>query len=483
MRLSSIRLEIRKIISGKVLWDKEILDFYSVDSSSYKIKPKVIVLPKNKEDVMSLVKFASKNKIPITPRGGSTGLVGGSIGSGIIIDLKEFNSFKIAKKHVIVGAGLSKGKLDKLLEQKKKFLGPNPSVGPYCTIGGMIGTNASGSRSLKYGAIIDNLLAVEFIDGIGNHVRLPSKNKLSSRIVKIAKSVQNETFPTVTKNSCGYRLDTIHNTNQVQKILAASEGTLGTIISAKLRIFDIPKTRCLFIISYSSIKDACDDCKKIIKVNPSALEFIDETTLKNIEYAIPKKTKCLLFVEIDSKIKKKSSTIKKVIKGKIIYITKNQKIVKKWWKYRDSSLSYSIQHILKGENAPHIIEDATVPLENLNKLFEIIDKIQKQYDVRMIKYGHAGNGNIHVRLITKQDNKTIKKIAKFYFSNVIKLGGTITGEHGDGLARTEFVKSQYGKNTFLKFQKLKKCFDPKNILNPNKIISKKTTMIKNLELQ
>ena len=481
MKLSLIRAKLRKLILGKVLWDKEILDFYSVDSSSYKIRPKVVVVPKNKKDVISVVKFANRNKISITPRGAGTGLVGSAVGDGILVDLKEFDSIKISKNHVLVGTGVSKGRLDKILEQNKKFLGPNPSVGPYCTIGGMIGTNASGSRSLKYGSIIDNLLEVEFIDGVGNYIKLPSSNLLSSKILKISKNVKKETYPPVTKNSCGYRLDTISNTNETQKILAASEGTLGIIISAKLRIFDIPKEQCIFIVSYDSVKDAAKDCKNIIRVGPSAVEFVDEITLKNIEQNIPKKTKCLLFVEIDSEIQKKQNAIKKMINGKIIYFSKNQKMIKKWWKYRDSALAYSMQDVLKSEKSPYVIEDATVPIMHLDYLFSIIDKIKKQFELRVITYGHAGNGNIHVILITKQRKSSIKKIANLYFSNIIKVGGTITGEHGDGLARSEFVKLQYGKQTYLEFQRLKKSFDPKNILNPNKIISKKSTIIENLE--
>ena len=481
MKVSIIRAKLKKLILGKVLWDKEILDYYSVDSSSYKIRPKVIVIPKNRRDVISVVKFAKKNKISVTPRGAGTGLVGSAIGDGIIVDLKEFNSIKISKNHVSVGMGTSKGKLDKELEQNKKLLGPNPSVGPYCTIGGMIGTNASGSRSLKYGSIIDNLLEVEFIDGVGNHIKLPSKNSSSSKILKICENVKRNTYPLVTKNSCGYRLDTISNINETQKILAGSEGTLGIIISAKLRIFDIPKKQCIFIISYDSVGDASIDCEKIIRVDPSAVEFVDEITLKNIEYHVPKKTKCLLFVEIDSDIQRKEKAIKKMINGKIIDVSKSQKIIRKWWKYRDSALSYSMRNILKDEKSPHIIEDAAVPIKHLRYLFSVIDKIQKQFDVRTITYGHAGNGNIHVRLITKQSKGSIKKIAKTYFSKVIKIGGTITGEHGDGLARSEFVKLQYDKQTYLEFQRLKKSFDPKNILNPNKIISEKSTIVDKID--
>ena len=131
---------------------------------------------------------------------------------------------------------------------------------------------------------------------------------------------------------------------------------------------------------------------------------------------------------------------------------------------------------------PFVIEDAAVPLENLQKLFSVLNKINKKYKTRSIVYGHAGNGNIHIRLVAdKKKIKVIKNIAVQYFEEVIKLGGTITAEHGDGLARSEFIKRQYGTKNYQIFKEIKKFFDPKNVLNPGKIITKKSTIIKNLE--
>jgi len=146
------------------------------------------------------------------------------------------------------------------------------------------------------------------------------------------------------------------------------------------------------------------------------------------------------------------------------------------------SLHYSLKSIKKEKRLPHIIEDAAVPLENLSKLFVVLNKINKKYKTRSIVYGHAGNGNIHVRLVSDtKKNTIIKNIATQYFEEVIKLGGTITAEHGDGLARSEFIKKQYGAKNYKVFKEIKKFFDPKNVLNPGKIITKKSTIIENLE--
>jgi FAD/FMN-containing dehydrogenase len=212
------------------------------------------------------------------------------------------------------------------------------------------------------------------------------------------------------------------------------------------------------------------------------MEFVDRTTLNQIKFKFDKKTKCLLFVEYDEKISSNEKKIKSIITGKIVKKLKKNSDMLQWWRYRDSSLYYSLKSIKKEKRIPHVIEDSAVPLENLSKLFLVLNKINKKYKTRSIVYGHAGNGNIHVRLISDRKKRSIiKNIAIQYFKETIKLGGTITGEHGDGLARSEFVKMQYGAKNYLIFTEIKKYFDPKNVLNPGKIITKRSTIVKNLE--
>ncbi|MEK0330217.1 MAG: FAD-linked oxidase C-terminal domain-containing protein [Nitrosopumilus sp.] len=188
------------------------------------------------------------------------------------------------------------------------------------------------------------------------------------------------------------------------------------------------------------------------------------------------------FVEYDEKISVKEEKLKTIGTEKIIKKLKKDSDMSRWWKYRDSSLHYSLKSIKKEKRIPFLIEDAAVPLENLQKLFLVLNKINKKYKTKSIVYGHAGNGNIHVRLVGDRKKITvIKNIAVQYFKEVIKLGGTITAEHGDGLARSEFIKMQYGAKNYQIFKEIKKFFDPKNVLNPGKIITKKSTIIENLE--
>ena len=482
MKSSEIEEKLSKIISGEIFTQKEVLEQYSVDSSSYQIMPKAIIIPKNLADVKKIVRFSSRNKIPITPRGGGTGLVGSALGNGIILDLKNFDFIKIYKDAVTVGPGVKKGQLDKILKKHGKMIGPNPSVGPYCSIGGMIGTNASGSRSLKYGATIDNLIQITAITSSGNLIKFPSQNKLIKKILTITKNTDLQKFPNVTKNSSGYRLDLIKKISDTQKIFAASEGTLGIIVSAKLKIFQIPKKRQLEIIQYTSENDAANDCMQILKTKPAALEFVDRTTLKNIDWVFEKNIACLLFVEYDDSISKHIKMLRTSLKNRKILEFKTKSDIERWWRYRDSALAYSLKKVGKNEKAPHIIEDATVPITNLPKLINIIRDLRKSTSGKIVVYGHAGNGNLHVRLISKIKSKTkIRKIAQKYFSDILSVGGSITGEHGDGLARSEFVKQQYSNSIYKNFKQIKKEMDPNGIFNPDKIITKKS-LIENLQM-
>jgi len=451
--------------------EKEFRSFYSVDASSYQIKPKFVVFPKTKEDLKDLIEIAKKEKISLTPRGGGTGLVGNSLNKGIIVDMKNFKKISTDGDSVIVEPGVSKGELDQYLRKRRKFFSPNPSIGPFCQIGGMIGTNAGGSRGLKYGNIIDNIQELTFIDGNGNLITLPQNQKYSHKVLAAAKRIDIKKFPKVTKNSCGYRLDRIKRIGDTHKVLAGSEGTLGIVVSAKLKIHDVPNKRKLLVVEYESTEKAAKECVKIIKTFPAALEFVDKKTLSNINYSFSKKCSCLLFIEYDSDLVRSEKKLRKISSGRIVKKLNKETKIQKWWRFRDSALWYSLKSIKREKRVPHIIEDAVVPIKHLPKLFFIIKKLNKLYKTDSIFYGHAGNGNIHVRLIAARKNKIIlKEIAQKYFHQIILMGGSITGEHGDGLARSEFVEKQYGKKNHYLFRQLKKEFDPQNILNPGKII-------------
>src|SRR5579883_3386870 len=255
MKPDKIGINLTKIVGCTVTWDSHIRDCYSVDASSYKLKPQVITFPRNEEDVTKIIRFAKKHHIPVTPRGGGTGLVGGALGKGIILDMRNFNKIKIGRNFIEAGAGVFKGEADKELTRHGRFLAPNPSIGPHCTIGGMVGTNASGSRSLKYGSTIDSLISVRIITSSGKAVNLPCNVSVAKKLFRVLDPRVLGKFPKVSTNSCGYRIDRVPTTSQVQKIIAGSEGTLGVVVSAKLKTIPIPRKMALVVASYRTLRE------------------------------------------------------------------------------------------------------------------------------------------------------------------------------------------------------------------------------------
>ena len=481
MKPSDIGHRLAKIVRCPVSWDNHVRDCYSVDASSYLIKPQVVTFPRNESDVTKIIKFARKYRLPVTPRGGGTGLVGSALGRGIILDMRHLGKIKLGAKHVKVESGVFKGRLDKILKKQRRFIGPDPSIGPFCTVGGMIGTNASGIHSLKYGSMIDNLVQIRMVNSAGVVTEFPGKSKLNVAITKMHPK-NDIRFPKVSKNSCGYRIDAVSSKKDLYKLISGSEGTLGIITSAKIRTYELPKNVLLCIIHYKTLSEAVRDVPEIIKSRPSAVEIIDNNIIKHIKISVPK-AGCLLFVEFDSNIQSNRKQIHKIISGKIIKTESDTKKIKKLWSFRNSALTYSLRSITKNETMPTLIEDAVVPVRRLPLLLKLLDMISKKYRLRMIIYGHVGNGNLHIRPILKQkDLRLIKNLAHEFFSGVIGIGGSITGEHGDGLARSEFVKIQYDTKTYSVFKNIKKQFDPENILNPGKIISNYSTVTRDLKI-
>ncbi|MGI0018141.1 MAG: FAD-binding oxidoreductase [Nitrosotalea sp.] len=482
MKPSQVGPSLSKIVKCTVSWDVQTRNLYSVDASSYVVKPQVVAFPRNESDIVKIIKFARRHGISVTPRGAGAGLVGSALGRGIILDMRHLDEIKLEDDHVKVGSGVFKGSLDKILQTHGRFIGPDPSIGSHCTIGGMIGTNASGIHSLKYGSTIDNLIQVRMVDSSGTVTNFPGNHNFKKIINKIHSS-KDISFPRVSKNSCGYRIDKISSEKDLHKLIAGSEGTLGIIISAKLRTYPLPKNTCLCIIHYNTLTEAVRDVPNIIKLQPSAVEIFDSNITKHIKIKIPSKTGCLLFVEFDNMIQSSRKKIYKITSGQIIKTETGRDKIKKLWNFRNSALAYSLQSITKNETMPHLIEDAVVPVKRLPLFLKILEMISKKYGFKVIIYGHVGNGNLHVMSVLRQrDTHLIKNIASEFFSGVISIGGSISGEHGDGLARSEFVKMQYNKKTYELFKQVKKQFDPKNILNPGKIISNHSTVTRNLKV-
>ena len=289
--------ELKRIAKGEILSDDWSKVIYSVDASHYSIKPSVIVCPLDEHDLSKVCQYGYSKNISITARGAGTGLLGQSLNDNIIIDFtKHMNKIlEIGTDYVLVQPGLVKGMLDKELKKRGKFLPPDPASSNYCTIGGMIANNSSGVHALGYGSTIDflDMVNVVYSDGSFGSVSNSSSDN-SSDDEKIAKLYRllsphieliQKQYPKVTKNSCGYRLDAVISNEKFypHKIFAASEGTLGIVTSAKLRIIDIPLYSATIVFGFKDLLSAMLAVPVVLQFSPVALEMLDHTVFRNLD--------------------------------------------------------------------------------------------------------------------------------------------------------------------------------------------------------
>ncbi|HJT83410.1 MAG TPA: FAD-binding oxidoreductase [Nitrososphaeraceae archaeon] len=503
--------DLRNIAKGNVFsddWNKKI---YSVDASDYCFLPECVVQVKDKEDISNICKYAYLNDLSVTGRGAGTGLLGQSLNSGICIDFTKYMTkiIELENDYVIVEPGIVKGVLDKELRKRGKFLPPDPASSNYCTIGGMIANNSSGIHALRYGNTIDFLEGIEIIysDGSIDSLIQPNKNKItknenkrnksSTKLDKLFRLFSEEIletinlkFPKVTKNSCGYRIDTlIDNTGRYlpHKIFASSECTLGITSLAKFKILDLPLYRSILVIGFENILKAVKVVPLILTLSPSALELLDSTVLNynNLIYN-PNQTKSdnsdqgtILFIEFDGnngvEVESRLGLCKEKLfqYGEILQMAYDGLSLDKIWSARKSALN-NVMKLTVGSRKPlTLIEDTVVNPQYLYDYTHFLLEVYRKYKLDHVFYGHAGNGNLHTRPIlddTSIYNNLIKSVANEVFSKVYEYSGSITAEHGDGIGRSKYISEMYGKVFFEIFKKIKFIFDPTNIMNPGKKI-------------
>ena len=484
--ITPIAEELKRIAKGEILSDDWSKVIYSVDASHYSIKPSVIVCPLDEYDLSDICQYGYFRNISITARGAGTGLLGQSLNHNIIIDFtRHMNKIlEIGTDYVLVQPGLVKGILDKELKKRGKFLPPDPASSNYCTIGGMIANNSSGIHALGYGSTIEFLDMVNVVYSDGSFGSISSSNAGSSdkepddqKIAKLYRILSpqidliRKQYPKVTKNSCGYRLDAVINNEKFypHKIFAASEGTLGIVTSAKLKIIDIPLYRATIVFGFKDLLSSMSAVPLVLQFSPVALEMLDHTVFRNLDVeASPRVIDSdsdggSLLLQIDLQQKLTSTTLETVT---------DENSSNQIWGARKSALNNAMKMTVGSRKPVGLIEDTVVSPDILYDYSRFL--LQKYNDNKLdyVIYGHAGNGNLHTRPMINTESETelelFNIIADEVFSKVISCGGTITGEHGDGIARTKYMEFMYGLQVVSIFEQIKKLFDPKFIMNPGK---------------
>ena len=446
--------KLSELLPGKTSTAPEDILCYGFDASGLESPPSAVVWPQDVDDVIKVIKYANTKGIPVIPRGAGTGMTGGAVPAqgAIILSMEKMNRIiEIDEKNlnVLVEPGVINGKLQRELQRHRLFYPPDPASMNFCTIGGNVAENAGGARAVKYGVTKDYVLGLEAV--------LPD-GRLINTGVKTAKGV------------VGYDLT---------GLLVGSEGTLAVITKIRLKVLPLPQDVITLMVLFKELEQSGVAVTQIISegIIPRTLEFLDRETIKAVEHykpiGLPDDIDALLLIELDGAPSvitidaEKVSDICGRLGGEVI-MAENEIAREKLWEAR-RAISPALFRI----SPTKINEDIVVPRTRLPEMLRILKGLSESTGIRIVNFGHAGDGNIHVNLMVDKNNKDeyakALKLVRDIFSATLELGGTISGEHGVGLTKKDYITMEIQPDELELMKKIKAVFDPKNILNPGKI--------------
>ncbi|MEM8944216.1 MAG: anaerobic glycerol-3-phosphate dehydrogenase subunit C [Planctomycetota bacterium] len=505
-----IEEDLRGQIAGEVRCDDLFVQLYSTDASIYEIAPLGVVRPRTVEDVVAVVRYAGANQIPLHARGSGSGLAGESLGRGLIVDFSRYlrRVLEINEDTVRVQAGVVIDDLNRQLAPLGRKFGPDPATSHVSTIGGVISLDSSGSRWRVYGSARHHVQSLEVVLASGELVTIATHDISTAQINRHARPLPDllaglqailnrydEFIPTCQPrslvNRCGYRLDDIRRDEQLclSRLFTGSEGTLGMITSATLTTSPIPSHAGSVLLFFDSLEKAARGSLDLARLRPSACDMMDRRHLSlaresdpRYELLIPQAAEAVLLVEFHgestSELQAKLRQAVEVLHEQSrlssgSYVADDQYDHQMLWQLARRYVPTLYR--LKGNSRPvPVIEDIAVAPEELPDFLHRVQQTLKKEQVTASFFGHAGHGQLHIRpfldLADPGDVTKMSALADQVYQQVWDAGGTISGEHGDGLSRTPYVAEQYGPLADA-FHEVKELFDPQEMLNPGKIVA------------
>jgi len=504
--------------------DLETLQTYSSASGPYRIRPRAVAVPRSVSDLQSLVRWAAAESTPMIPRGGATGMPGGNVGDGIIVDLTQgfdaIGPVDAESRRVRVGPGVVAADVNRAARKHGLFLPPVPSSAERCTIGGMAANNAAGARTFKYGSTRDWIAGLEVVLADGRRVELgsmvPGDPTISSeegprrdgtgrstdsastgnpvpapfaelrrRLLPRWESLSNE-WPAVRKNSSGYALDRFLASGDPVQLMVGSEGTLGLITSVSLKLAPIPEARGLILTRARDSDDLLEIMRLAERIDASACEFFGRRFLELARLErdsrvgeMARDAYSLVMVEVEgtpSAVEEGVAGIQEVVRAldSPCRVALSEEDRDELWEVRHAASPVIARAAEKGRVSMQFIEDSVVPPSRLPEYLSGLEIILERADTDAVVFGHAGDGNVHVNpLVDVEDPAWRERVAEILESVadlVASLGGTLSGEHGDGRIRAPYLSRIWSEEAIRSFRKVKETLDPRNLLNPGVIL-------------
>ncbi|MGC2064535.1 MAG: FAD-linked oxidase C-terminal domain-containing protein [Thermodesulfovibrionales bacterium] len=454
--------DLSKHLHGKISTSPEDLVCYGFDASGLEGSASAVVWPEDLQDVIETINYARSNRIPLVPRGAGTGMTGGTVpgmgpGKGqhknaLVMSFEKMNHIlEIDRENmqVLVEPGVINGALQRELARVNLFYPPDPASMNICTLGGNVAENAGGPRALKYGVTRDYVMGLEAVLADGSVIH---------------------TGVRTSKGVVGYDLT---------RLLVGSEGTLAVVTKIRLRVLPVPEDVITLLVLFKDLEQSGNAVSAIMTsgIIPRTLEFMDSESIRAVEnykpVGLPVDVEAMLLIELDGDpvvIKKEAEKISYLCShqaGEII-MAEDEDAQEKIWESR-RALSPALYHIMPTK----INEDIVVPRTRIPQMLKKLKALSAESGIRIINFGHAGDGNIHVNIMVDKNNKPeyekATALVREVFRATLDLGGTISGEHGIGLTKMDYIGMEIKPAELELMKRIKQAFDPLNILNPGKI--------------
>ena len=505
---------LEQVVEGEVRFDRASRVLYSTDASMYQIEPVGVVIPKHRADVKAVVGVANAFNVPVIPRGGGTGLAGQTVGRGLVMDLSKYMNailaFDVGAGWVRVEPGVVLDELNAFLKPHGVQFAPDVATSSRANVGGMMSNNSAGAHSVIYGKTIDHVFELDLILADGSEVTAAElddaalqekvrqddlEGQIYRTVIRLAQTHRAEIekrYPKILRRVGGYNLDAFTGEKpfNLSRMVVGSEGTLATIVAAKLRVVPLPEAKVLGVVQFHSLIEAMEATAPILETDPAAVELIDRMILDQTKGSLVLSSQrawiegdpeAVLAVEYYGDtleaLEEKLGALEALLKGLSLGYAFRRAVSAgeqaKIWNVRKAGLGLLMG--IKGDAKPvAFVEDAAVPPEKLPEYIQAFDRIVRSHDTTAGYYAHASVGLLHIRPLINLKRQAgvdqMRSIAEQVRDLVLKYGGAISGEHGDGLVRSCWNEQVFGTRLYNAFRELKGGFDPKGLMNPGKIV-------------
>ncbi len=487
--------------------DARVRAAYAESAGIYRIVPTGVATPDSVADLQALIRWARETETPLTPRGAGSGIPGNAVGPGVIVDLRErmprFLEIDPVSASAVTSARVTLAELNRAGHAHGLRLPPDPSSGAWATLGGMVATNAAGARTIRYGPVRAWVMGMEVVTGDGevgwlsrgdSTAPLVSQGAISPGLLtainrfhaKAAPAITasadliRSRFPRVRKNTAGYPLDKWLDSNDDLDLLIGSEGTLAVVTAVRWRLHPVPRATTGLLLALRSLDDLEEAVRSLVALDPSAVELLDRSFLELVDpresgLRLPAGAEAVLLVEFErddpgearAVVGDATRAVQAVAAEVVTALTAAEE--RQLWSLRHAA-SPILARLPPERRSMQVVEDGCVPLSRLGAYVRAIRQAAESHRIAVVIFGHAGDGNVHVNAIPELAQADwlarIRRLYEEVNAAAIRLGGTVSGEHGDGRLRAPLLEALYGAEVVDLFQRVKTAFDPDGIFNP-----------------